>query len=312
MRKTILAATVVVLGAPGLAAAQAAAPASPHTFTGNVGIFSQYIFRGLTQTNGRPALQGGFDYAHASGLYLGVWGSNVSWFEETNVGTIPGTLPGPLKLSCPGIFAGQIAGSRAPGFNATGCNSNSLEVDLYGGWKKTWGDWGLDLGLLQYWYPGKYDNLGGYFDKPNTLEAYGAVSWKWLTLKYSHALTNAFGVEDSKRSGYLDLSASVPLGETGFTLGLHVGHQKFRGTSPVWDFAFGAINHGQTNDLLTYTDYRLSLSKEWLGLNWTAAFTGTNTKARATALGVTSSVWENAYGKDIGKSTFTIGVQKTF
>ena len=53
--------------APAAAAAPAAAPAapaSPHTFAGNIGLFSQYIFRGLTQTNEKPAVQGGFDYSY--------------------------------------------------------------------------------------------------------------------------------------------------------------------------------------------------------------------------------------------------------
>ena len=40
----------------------AAAPASPHTFAYNVGLYSQYIFRGLTQTREDPAIQGGVDY----------------------------------------------------------------------------------------------------------------------------------------------------------------------------------------------------------------------------------------------------------
>src|SRR4051794_36640047 len=66
------------------AAAAPAAPATPpeHTITGNVGFFSQYIFRGLTQTNRDPALQGGFDYAHSSGFYLGTWASNISWLKD--------------------------------------------------------------------------------------------------------------------------------------------------------------------------------------------------------------------------------------
>ena len=52
----------------GAANAQTSAPAAApeHTLTANVGIFSQYIFRGISQTAGKPALQGGFDYAHAS------------------------------------------------------------------------------------------------------------------------------------------------------------------------------------------------------------------------------------------------------
>ncbi len=53
---------------PASAAATAAdaKAADPYTLTANVGIFSQYIFRGLTQTDGKPAFQGGFDFAHES------------------------------------------------------------------------------------------------------------------------------------------------------------------------------------------------------------------------------------------------------
>lgn len=306
MRKTLFAASLATaaLATPALVQAQAApaaAPASPHTFTGNVGLYSQYIFRGLTQTNGKPALQGGADYSHSSGFYAGVWGSNVSWFEETNVGT----PAAPIKLGFPG-------GAGAP-FVANRSNSNNLEIDIYGGWKNTWGDWGLDLGLLQYYYPGKYENLGGLYSKPNTLEAYAAVSWKWLSLKYSHALTDAFGVKNSKGSSYLDLSANIPLGDSGFTLNLHVGHQQFDGTSPV--LAFGWPGAGSPkNNVFDYTDYKVGLTKEWVGLNWMAYYTTTNTKARTTAgtPAVTGDVWNNVYGKDVGRGTMTIAVQKTF
>jgi uncharacterized protein (TIGR02001 family) len=306
MRKSLLAAAFAsALAIPGLAlgqaAAPAAAPASPHTFTGNVGLFSQYIFRGLTQTNGKPALQGGADYAHSSGFYLGAWGSNVSWFEDTNVGT----PAAPISLGSPGA-------AGAP-FTANRFNSNNLEIDIYGGWKKSWGDWGIDVGLLQYWYPGTYDNLGGLFSKPNTLEAYIGGSWKWISLKYSHSLTDAFGVRDSKGSSYIDLSANIPIADSGFTLALHVGHQKFDGNSPVWAFGFpggGAPDNG----VLDYTDYKIGLTKEWWGLNWSAMYTSTNTKGQVNAgtPAIAGAVWNNIYGKDIGKSTFTIGVQKTF
>ena len=71
-KKTAIAGLVAAAFGSGLAQAQQPqAPASPHTLTGNVGFFSQYIFRGLTQTNREPALQGGFDYSHSSGLYAG-------------------------------------------------------------------------------------------------------------------------------------------------------------------------------------------------------------------------------------------------
>ncbi|MDD3529832.1 MAG: TorF family putative porin, partial [Gallionellaceae bacterium] len=47
----------------------------PHSITGNLAFVSDYAFRGISQTDEDPAIQGGFDYAHASGFYLGVWGS---------------------------------------------------------------------------------------------------------------------------------------------------------------------------------------------------------------------------------------------
>jgi hypothetical protein len=81
-------AIIAVLGASAVAFAQTAAAAeakSPHSLTANVGLFSQYIFRGLTQTNRDPAVQGGFDYAYETGgptVYVGTWASNISWLTD--------------------------------------------------------------------------------------------------------------------------------------------------------------------------------------------------------------------------------------
>jgi electron transfer flavoprotein alpha subunit len=63
---------------PEPAAAAAEAPAPDYTLTTNVGLFSQYVFRGISYTQEKPAVQGGADFAHSSGLYAGIWGSNVS------------------------------------------------------------------------------------------------------------------------------------------------------------------------------------------------------------------------------------------
>src|SRR5690349_4325319 len=124
MRKSLMVAALLgTFAAPAaVMAEEAAAPASPHTFTYNIGLFSQYIFRGLTQTGTEPALQGGADYSHSSGFYAGVWGSNVSWVRD-----------GGYK------------------------QDSSLEVDVYGGYKNTIGETGItyDIGALQYFYPGK-------------------------------------------------------------------------------------------------------------------------------------------------------------
>ncbi len=45
----------------------------------NVGFVSEYSFRGIAQSDEHPALQGGFDVSHSSGLYAGIWGSNVDF-----------------------------------------------------------------------------------------------------------------------------------------------------------------------------------------------------------------------------------------
>lgn len=312
MRKALIASAVATLFAmPSLVSAQAAAP-SEHTFTGNATIATQYIFRGLTQTNGKPAIQGGADYSHSSGLYAGTWASNISWFTDQNVGGLSNLGGVPTALGNPGpVAAAGVAG--ASGFQAQGQNTASIEWDFYAGYRNSFGggDWTYDIGLLQYWYPGSYNNLGGYFVKPNTLEAYGSLGWKWVSVKYSHALSNTFGVVDSKGSNYLDISAAIPLGESGFTLGLHAGHQKYKGKSPVLAFGWGAA-HTLSNDVFSYTDYKISLSKEWYGINWTAAATNTNAKGRETNSGVTGAVYENVHGTNIGKSAFTISATKSF
>lgn len=176
MRKTLIATAVLAaLAASSSVMAEEAAPAE-HTFTANVTLASEYIYRGIGQTNRKPALQGGFDYSHASGLYAGVWGSNVSWLSDGRSDV-----------------------------------SSSLEVDLYGGYKNTFagGDWNYDVGVLRYNYPGTYPD--GY-TKADTTELYGAIGWKWLTLKYSHVVsshifgfTSSNGADNTRGSGYLEL-----------------------------------------------------------------------------------------------------------
>ncbi len=105
-----------LVGAPLVAAAED----SPHTFTGNVGLYSDYAFRGVSQTAAEPAIQGGFDYAHASGIYLGTWASNVT---------------------------------------EAFLNGANMEWDFYGGYSGTAGDLGYNVGLLQYYYPGQTAGL---------------------------------------------------------------------------------------------------------------------------------------------------------
>lgn len=249
MRKTILAAAVsAAVALPGLANAQAAAQ-SPHTLSGNMAIVSDYRFRGISQTFEQPAIQGSIDYSHASGFYLGNWNSSVS------------------GLSYPG--------------------GGGIEMDFYGGLKKSFGDFGLDVGLLQYYYP-KATIAGEKFD---TLEAYVAGSWKWLTLKYSITLTDWFGVNsvstgttrgDSKGSGYLELNASYEIAPK-LTLVGHIGQQTVK-------------NYGN----LDYTDYRIGATYDLNGWVLGAAYVDTDTDVFT------------AGGKDMGKGTAVLSVSKSF
>ena len=76
-RQTTLIAALA-LGSLPVLAQTAAAPASAWTVAGNAGLFSDYTFRGISQTARKPAFQGGIDVAHASGFYVGNWNSNIS------------------------------------------------------------------------------------------------------------------------------------------------------------------------------------------------------------------------------------------
>ena len=75
MLKKSLIATALLASVP----VSQSAFADNNKISANVALTSNYIFRGVTQNNEDPALQGGFDYEHDSGFYVGVWGSNVDF-----------------------------------------------------------------------------------------------------------------------------------------------------------------------------------------------------------------------------------------
>ncbi|MEX2353301.1 MAG: TorF family putative porin, partial [Gammaproteobacteria bacterium] len=61
------------------------AQSSDHVFSGNVTLASDYLFRGQSQTDNGPAVQGGVDYNHAMGLYLGTWASNINFADGIEI-----------------------------------------------------------------------------------------------------------------------------------------------------------------------------------------------------------------------------------
>lgn len=171
------------------AAPAAAAPTPEHTLSGNIGVASSYIYRGLAQTDYKPAIQGGFDYSHVSGFYAGIWATNVRWLKDF------------------------------------GISNGKVETDLYFGYKGTAGDIGYDIGFLRYEYSG---STASGSTNPDTNEIYVAATYKVLTLKYSHAISNTFANADSKNSYYLDLTGAFPVADN-ITINAHVGYQGIKG-----------------------------------------------------------------------------------
>lgn len=164
--------------------------------TGNVAGVSDYMFRGLTQTWGHPAIQGGADYAHPDGFAAGAWASSIS------------------DRSYPG---------------------GSTELDLYASFGRAIdSDWSWRAGLYGYVYPGAdLDEAGLRSRSFNTLEANAALTWRQVTLKYNRSLTDYFAADteqgydgDTRGTGYLQLDVAVPFDDS-WSLALHAGHTHY-------------------------------------------------------------------------------------
>ena len=240
-------------------------PASAHTVTSNVSLVSDYIYRGISQTNSKPAIQGGFDYAHSSGFYVGVWGSSISWLTDT-----------------PAL---------------TGATNSQLELDTYFGFKNSLaGDFSYDVGFLRYNYPASYvPTLPAGAAKADTDEIYGALGYKFVTAKLSYSLGNTFGIDQAKGTTYIDLSASYPMADTGFTVSAHIGKQTYKGT--VADVLAAA------NSTPTYTDYKLGVTKDIGGFVVGLAYSSTNAN---------KTQYTNALNKYLGHGTAVLSLSRSF
>jgi uncharacterized protein (TIGR02001 family) len=191
----------------------------------NIGAVSDYRFRGIEQTAGGPSVQGGIDYAHSSGAYVGVWGaSGLKWIKEFN-----------------------------------GATKGEYEVDLYGGYKFEVKGVALDVGAITYQYPGNdsgsASSPGGSvnYSKADTYEVYVAATYSVATLKYNQSMGDFLGNKDTNGSRYWDLSATFDLGN-GFSLVPHVGVQTLPTNS--------TSNSANTAN---YSDYALTLTKDFGG-----------------------------------------------
>ena len=248
LQKTAIALAVSGLFATAVFAqtAPAAAPEAPEAspVTANVTVVNDYRYRGITQTNYQPAIQGGFDYAHESGLYIGNWNSTINWVSNTTNN-----------------------GIKAP-----------IEMDFYGGFKKELIAEGFasDFGVLQYYYAQSGGNYNGLLLNPNTTELYAAQNFTFGPVtgfgKINYGLTNIFGIPNSTGSYYLDLTSNYDTGIWGVSLNGHIGYQHVAGQP-------GVSNGVSTAGLgtLSYTDWKLGVTKDFGGgLALSASYVSTN------------------------------------
>ena len=207
MKKTLFVKSALTLAGMACVAtsamAQTPAPAEPEsTLAYNVGVVSEYRYRGISQSRFKPAVQGGVDYTDKSGIYVGAWASQIKWISDNS-------QTGPTGIKVKG----------------------DIELDLYGGYKFAVGDVAMDVGFLRYEYVNNtLAKRVGAFKNANTNEVYVAATFGVFTAKYSYALSDLFGQynpvnnKGSKGSDYIDLNATFDLGN-GFTLVPQVGRQ---------------------------------------------------------------------------------------
>ena len=178
---------VLFTAAPAFA--DEAAPPSDFTITGSAAIVSQYRFRGLAQSDNKPAIQGAITLSHSSGFYISTWGSSAS----------AGTAP---------------------------INIGGTEIDVYGGYTHTFKDSGItiDGGVYGYLYPGA--PAGNYYELYGSVaKSFGPATAK-AGVYYAPAqkVFNFNWTSQTRSNSYVygELSSGIP--GTPITLHSHLGY----------------------------------------------------------------------------------------
>ena len=226
MRLRLAALALVATASPALAQE---APPKPFTFSGSVGLVSDYRFRGVSQSDKDMAVQGGLTVTHESGFYVGTWGSNLSGW---------------------GTFGGS-----------------NMELDLIGGVKVPVGGGTLDVGLTWYMYPGgasetdfaePYVKLSGTAGPVNLTAgvAYAPKQqalgrWYFTGADAAAGIYNDPGDREDNLYVWGDVSAGVP--NTGLTLKGHLGYSE--GNKGLGPNATSVAPTGKYLDWVVGADY---------------------------------------------------------
>lgn len=271
----LIAATCLGAGAtPALAEGD-----STWTFPVNVSVVSDYIFRGQSQTWGKPALQVSAEADHASGAYVGTAVSNVSdhW------------LPGA-----------------------------TTELDLYGGYRNKLTDTiNYDVGLIYYTYPGANwsDSVFNGFNASkslNTAEASLALNYKWLTFKTGTTLTDYFGWSTNNSPVHGGFNGDPGAGVTGSTR-----YSSFVEFNAAYEVVPGWTLNGQMGRQMIRNSTGLDISYYKAGVTrafadgWSvsASYSATNEPAAYKRF---LSLSNGTSSSDIARDKFFVSVNKAF
>ena len=227
--KTYLTLSAIALAAAATLSSGAVMAADPApaeipaiTITPNIGIVSDYLFRGISQNNKQAALQGGIDVAFKEGFYVGTWASQVSKWTA-------------------------------------GTNGDGYELDLYGGYKTEVSGVGVDVGVITYNYPGsKSGKSDGSNYLADTQEAYVGLTYGPATFKTSYVLgkhyfaSTASADVSAKGTLYYDLTLAQEVAPK-LTVSAHAGYTDYKESASGYT-GYGKFSYADYNIGLTY-DY---------------------------------------------------------
>lgn len=257
--KTYLTLSAIALAAAATLSSGAVMAADPApaeipaiTITPNIGIVSDYLFRGISQNNKQAALQGGIDIAFKEGFYVGTWASQVSKWTA-------------------------------------GPNGNGYELDLYGGYKTEVSGVGVDVGAIAYNYPGsKSGTTTNTNYLANTQEAYIGLTYGPATFKTSYVLGKHYFAStmdanaSAKGTIYYDLTLAQEIAPK-LTASVHAGYTDYKEAASA-NISAGKFSYSDYNVGLTY-DYEGFLLGVKYNFNNMAAGTKSYANAAADAYG---------------------------
>lgn len=167
-------------------------------FSGDVQFRSNFVARGISQSQGQPSLQAELDVNPGDGVYGGIDGDSINWIDR--------------------LYPGD---------------SVDTELDAWLGYRKHLGaGWATKAGLVRIQFPGRYAQQSPPADQPNSTEAFGSIAWKGLSAELSYAVTDYVNTPGSRGTLYLNVSASQKLAGT-WTLGAAVGRVREAGHGPA-------------------------------------------------------------------------------